>query len=319
MSPATIEHAGAADEQQAGERRGTARVGGDADLHARARAVSERQRPLEPGGTRRRGLPRAVDRLQAHQHPGRLLDLVEQAAVDRAADHEPAAVAAPRRGEHERLVLARAARPGDGLAGPARPLEQRLREREPRPREPPVAGCGRVLVDDRRERQPLALRERHQLLLGRPAPGRDAVLAHLGHLGREALLDGRELPVDQMARGLGLGAQLAIHGRARDERGADGRERHHEREREGERDQRLRAQGQCGSRNNRRGRGRSPPEAHVQCVGADGPTSIASGRLIERPSGGLVGLSPINPPLVVHRPRRSGAPSRPVARPPAPR
>ena len=53
-----------------------------------------------------------------------------------------------------------------------------------------------------------------------------------------------ELPADEVARGLGLGPQLAIHRRARHERGADGRERHDQGERERERDQRLRAQGQ---------------------------------------------------------------------------
>ena len=151
----------------------------------------------------------------------------------------------PGGGEHERLVLARAARPGDGLAGLARPLEQRLREREPRPREPPVADRGRALVDDRRERQPLALRRTPSAApRAAGAPRRCAPSPSSVTSAGEPLLDGRELPVDEMARGLGLGAQLAIHRRARDERGADGRERHHQREREGERDQRLRAQGQ---------------------------------------------------------------------------
>ena len=47
-----------------------------------------------------------------------------------------------------------------------------------------------------------------------------------------------------MAGGLGLRAQLAIDRRARDERGAEGGERHHEGEGERERHQCLRTQGE---------------------------------------------------------------------------
>ena len=275
------QHAGAAHEQQAGQRRGRARVGGDRDLHARAGAVAERERPLEADRAGRGRHAGAVDRLQAHEHAGRLLDRGEHPPVDRAAHQHRAAVARPCRRQHERLVLPRAGGARDRVPGLARPLEHRLREREPRPGEAPVADGGSVPVGGRGEREALPPREVHQPLLERAAGARAGLVGELGHLGLQPLLDPVELARDEMAGGLGLRAQLAIGRGAGDERGADGGQRHHQRERERERDQRLRAQGKRGARCRRRGSGRSCPESHDQCVGLRAPASIATGRVID--------------------------------------
>jgi hypothetical protein len=162
-----------------------------------------------------------------------------------------------------------------------RALDQRMRERQPRPREPPVADRRGALVDRRRERQLLAPRERHHALLQRPPRPGAGLLRELGDLGRQPLLDRRELAGDEVARRLGLRLQLAVDGRARDDRGADRRERHDERERQRERHERLRAQGQRGARRRRSRRARSSPEPHVVHVGALRRTSIARGRTVE--------------------------------------
>ncbi len=276
------QHAGAAHEQEAGDGRVPAGVRGDGHLDAGVRAVVELERPLEPGGPVRRRHLRPGDGLEAHEHAGGALDPRQQLAVDRLPDDERAARLGPRDGEHERLVLLRAPGPGHRAAVAPGLLEQGTGEREPRPRQPPVADGRPTVVDRGGERQPLAPREAHQPLLERAALPRAGVVDQLGDLGAQPLLDRAELPRDEMPRGLGLSLELPVDRGPRDHRGPDRRERHDQRQRQRERHQRLRAQGQRGAGRRRRGIRRSPAASHVHCVGGTRARSIATGRTVDR-------------------------------------
>ena len=231
---------------------------------SRRRARAATRTPTVPAGD---GARAPSTRLEAHEHAGRPLDLGEQPAVDRAARPSGRAPSGrPRRGEHERLVLARAPGPGDGLArrgARARAARARTgaaptRAARRRPAGAPSSTAAASVRPLALARRPSAAPRAAARARGRrrPRPSSSASAAS------RCSICARAAPATRWRAVSACAPQLAIDRRARDERRTDGGERDDERERE-RRTAPAPARAGAAEAGRAMGRGRSPPESHA--------------------------------------------------------